>query len=591
MNNFDMNMYSSEPMLQQQQLMQKYIAQQQQKQLMNDFMQMSVSEPRPQKSQHRLPLPKLPPPFDQKPSRTITQPTGIPNAADVSYSAAAQKNTEQGLPLPTITDFEVADFSNSSDDSRPDESSSSSKGSHEGSSEHQSDSGSSNEEYPAEIHDIALLRKICVQVEHYLSDEYLSTDKYLLRQLRSKSEGYLSVKLLTSFKKIKKLTRNWRVTSSALKLSQKLLLSSDGCRVKRVEELPENLRRCRTMTSVLCIRVPDSWANLETISELFSPFGNITLARILKPGKPIPTDLRNYATQIPDMGRTCCAVVEFGNCDSAHQSCRVLRDKNLYSMRIALLGPRIRRTLYKPEKKKGISVQTAVASAVNAQNGQIDPRMYQQQQAQQLNRYPTMQNQQIIQYIQALTQAHGGQLPPAILQQIFKNPQCVAALLQQQQINQARQTQHNELIMQNMLQEQIMKQNFYELERQESFVQQQRQALSSAEGSSSESGVIVNKVKPPAFLCNLLDNIITSDNELDSNSRSRLASQVSQGNVQQQLSSIFDSPIITDAVRKASESQDFASASIWGYTTEAKQQTESNLNSIWANSGKDNSVW
>ena len=32
------------------------------------------------------------------------------------------------------------------------------------------------------------------QVEYYLSDEYLAKDKYLLRQIRCKSEGYISIK-------------------------------------------------------------------------------------------------------------------------------------------------------------------------------------------------------------------------------------------------------------------------------------------------------------------------------------------------------------------------------------------------------------
>ena len=73
-----------------------------------------------------------------------------------------------------------------------------------------------------EIPEPEVLRQICMQVEEYLSDAYLANDKYLLRQLRSKSEGYLSVKLLTSFKKIKKLTRDWRVTSYALRMSSKV---------------------------------------------------------------------------------------------------------------------------------------------------------------------------------------------------------------------------------------------------------------------------------------------------------------------------------------------------------------------------------
>ena len=63
------------------------------------------------------------------------------------------------------------------------------------------------------------------------------------------------------------------------------------------------------MTSILAIRVPEDWATLEAITNLFSTYGNITLARVLRPGRPIPPDLRNYATQIPDMGATTCAVV------------------------------------------------------------------------------------------------------------------------------------------------------------------------------------------------------------------------------------------------------------------------------------------
>jgi hypothetical protein len=106
------------------------------------------------------------------------------------------------------------------------------------------------------------------------------------------------------------------------------------------------------MTSILAIRVPEDWATLESIANLFSTYGNITLARVLRPGRPIPPDLRNYATQIPDMGASTCAVVDFESTDSAHECCRGLRDKNLRGMRIALLGPRIRRTLYKAEKKK-----------------------------------------------------------------------------------------------------------------------------------------------------------------------------------------------------------------------------------------------
>ena len=47
--------------------------------------------------------------------------------------------------------------------------------------------------------------------------------------------------------------------------------------MKRHAHLPDNLRRGRTMTSILAIRVPDDWATLESITNLFSAYGNITL--------------------------------------------------------------------------------------------------------------------------------------------------------------------------------------------------------------------------------------------------------------------------------------------------------------------------
>ena len=87
------------------------------------------------------------------------------------------------------------------------------------------------------------------------------------------------MKLLTSFKKIKKLTRDWRVTAHALKRSNLVELSGDGHRVKRHAHLPDNLRRGRTMTSILAIRVPEDWATLESITNLFSTYGNITLGK------------------------------------------------------------------------------------------------------------------------------------------------------------------------------------------------------------------------------------------------------------------------------------------------------------------------
>jgi len=196
-----------------------------------------------------------------------------------------------------------------------------------------------------------LTKKLIELIEFYLSDEYLAKDKYLLRQIRCKSEGYISIKLMTSFKKVKKLTRDWRSVRFALLQSPNLIVSPEGFRVKRATQLPENLRKPRLLSSVVTIRLTEGLSSVDALTSKFSKYGEIGLVRILKPGKEIPSDLRNYATQVPDIGKTMCAVVDFEQSESALQAVRCLKDELMTDkMRLALLGPRVRRTLYKQDR-------------------------------------------------------------------------------------------------------------------------------------------------------------------------------------------------------------------------------------------------
>jgi hypothetical protein len=213
-----------------------------------------------------------------------------------------------------------------------------------------------SEEGNYEVPSDELAHKIIDQVEFYLSDEYLAKDKYLLRQIRCKSEGYISIKLMTSFKKVKKLTRDWQVVRHALRLAEQLEVSPEGYRVKRRDNLPETLRKPRMLTSVVAIRVPEDFGSVDQITSMFRPYGIIALVRLLRKGKDIPSDLRNYATQVPDIGNSLCAVVDFDGSDAALKAVRELKEKyNDTGMRLALLGPRMRRTLYRQDRLNGSS--------------------------------------------------------------------------------------------------------------------------------------------------------------------------------------------------------------------------------------------
>ena len=144
-----------------------------------------------------------------------------------------------------------------------------------------------SEEGNYEVPSDELAHKIIDQVEFYLSDEYLAKDKYLLRQIRCKSEGYISIKLMTSFKKVKKLTRDWQVVRHALRMAEQLEVSPEGYRVKRRDNLPETLRKPRMLTSVVAIRVPEDFGSVDQITSMFRPYGIIALVRLLRKGKDV----------------------------------------------------------------------------------------------------------------------------------------------------------------------------------------------------------------------------------------------------------------------------------------------------------------
>jgi len=193
-----------------------------------------------------------------------------------------------------------------------------------------------------------MIDQIVIASEYYFSDENLAKDHYLLRQICQKSEGFLSVKLLTALKNVKRLTKDWRVTSYALKKSERLQLNAEATKVKRVAALPDQVLKARQITNVIAIKIPMEFSSVSSITQLFAQFGKITLVRVLLPGRQVPCDLRNYATQVPDMGNSLCAVVEYESEAEACTACRELNAKRYSSgLRSALLGPRLRRNLYK----------------------------------------------------------------------------------------------------------------------------------------------------------------------------------------------------------------------------------------------------
>ncbi|NXN82882.1 LARP6 protein, partial [Bombycilla garrulus] len=173
--------------------------------------------------------------------------------------------------------------------------------------------------------DPALVRRIVTQVEFYLSDENLAKDAFLLKHVQKNKMGFVSIKLLTSFKKVKYLTRDWRLTLYALKFSALLEVNREGTKVRRRLPIPEHL------LSVLPSKLLLAWELqpreqdlllqdglfLETITRMFSPFGAIASIRLLRPGRKLPSDVRRYSARFPELLSRCCALVEYESLESA----------------------------------------------------------------------------------------------------------------------------------------------------------------------------------------------------------------------------------------------------------------------------------
>ncbi|XP_038825802.1 la-related protein 6a [Salvelinus namaycush] len=231
-------------------------------------------------------------------------------------------------------------------------------------------SGGELEEESWQPPDPELTQKLVAQIEYYLSDENLEHDAFLLKHVRRNKLGFVSVKLLTSFKKVKHLTRDWRTTAYALRHSTILELNDEGRKVRRRSTVPvfasESLPSRMLLLSEL-----QSWPELGVAMEggagdgrdggatqqeqlmklllkAFGTYGAIASVRVLKPGKDLPADLKKLSGRYTQLGTEECAIVEYEEVEAAVKANEaVVSDEGTGSLglKVVLIGT-------KPPKKK-----------------------------------------------------------------------------------------------------------------------------------------------------------------------------------------------------------------------------------------------
>ena len=147
-----------------------------------------------------------------------------------------------------------------------------------------------------------LLQLVKETAEEVLSDENLTQDSYLLRQMKRNKDGYVSIKLLGSSKKIRKITRSHNLLLLALKSSEKLEVNHSNSKVKRTSPPSILSEPTKLVTSLLLID-PKNVTGIEDITGKFKTYGKMSQIRIIWPGRPLPPYLKVYTNAVPQLGK------------------------------------------------------------------------------------------------------------------------------------------------------------------------------------------------------------------------------------------------------------------------------------------------
>lgn len=163
--------------------------------------------------------------------------------------------------------------------------------------------------------------KIRTQVEFYMSDENLTKDAFLLKHVRRHKEGFVNLKLITSFKKVKNITKDYRVVAESLKDSELLVMNSEGSKIRRKKALPAELGERNPGRTVVASSLALDEPTVEKVAEIFSKCGPISVVRLIRNGKNIPPECKQHFTSHPELTSQVCAIVEFETMAAAARAC------------------------------------------------------------------------------------------------------------------------------------------------------------------------------------------------------------------------------------------------------------------------------
>jgi len=175
--------------------------------------------------------------------------------------------------------------------------------------------------------DNELLQKIITQVEYYFSDENLVKDSFLMQRINRDKRGYVDLKLIASFKKMKKLTRDVDVIAAALRSSKKLEINKVGTMVRRTAPLPVTKEEAAAFKTVVAV----NFCETSNLAEQFGLCGAVSRVRVVPKNDTVPSDVRKHLRRSLDDGGhavTAIALIEYSDDKCAQAACETLTDSS-----------------------------------------------------------------------------------------------------------------------------------------------------------------------------------------------------------------------------------------------------------------------
>lgn len=200
-------------------------------------------------------------------------------------------------------------------------------------------SSSDEEERGEVVVDAELQEKIIKQVEWYFSDENLLKDSFLMKHINRNKQGYVSLKLVASLRKVKTLSKDWKVVLESLKHSSLLALNEEETKIRRKSPAPQ-VDFTHNAKTLLITEYPQEQPNLADLEQHFGRYGELSRVRLIQPGRAVPLDVKPCKAQHPSLGKDLCILVEYGTDSAARSALSKIRAQQSWrdEMKVCLLG-------------------------------------------------------------------------------------------------------------------------------------------------------------------------------------------------------------------------------------------------------------